>query len=65
MFILKKKMKSNHKNLIKKLISNYSFQENRTYPLSADSFSDDDLIEGIKIILSKTIRPLMIIYFIS
>ena len=53
MFILKKKMKSNHKNLIKKLISNYSFQENRTYPLSADSFSDDDLIEGIKIILSK------------
>ena len=53
MFILKKKMKSNHKNLIKKLISNYSVQENRTYPLSADSFSDDDLIEGIKIILSK------------
>ena len=53
MFILKKKMKSNHKNLIKKLISSYSVQENRTYPLSADSFSDDDLVEGIKIILSK------------
>ena len=46
-------MKNSHKKVIKKLISNYSIQEKRVYPLSADSFSDNDLIEGIKVILSK------------
>ena len=46
-------MKNSHKKVIKKLISSYSIQEKRVYPLSADSFSDNDLIEGIKVILSK------------
>ena len=46
-------MKSSDKKYIKKLIANYSFPEKRKYPLSANSFSNADLIEGIKVILSK------------
>jgi len=46
-------MKSSDKKNIKKLIANYSFPEKRKYPLSANSFSNADLIEGIKVILSK------------
>ena len=46
-------MKNKDKIYIKKLISKYSIKENKSYPLSANSFSEEDLIEGIKIILSK------------
>ena len=46
-------MKNKDKTYIKKLISKYSLKEKKNYPLSANSFSEEDLIEGIKIILSK------------
>ena len=46
-------MKDKDKTYIKKLISKYSLKEKKKYPLSANSFSEEDLIEGIKIILSK------------
>ena len=46
-------MNLKEKFLIKKLINKYSDQDKNKYLLSPNSFSNNDIIKGVEVLLSK------------
>ena len=48
-------MNLKEKSLIKKLINKYSDQDKNKYLLSPNSFSNNDIIKGVEVLLSKKI----------
>ena len=51
--MLKRLMKFHIKKILKKLIHKKQTKLNHGYSLSPDSFSDEDIIKGIEVLLSK------------